>query len=110
MKYAAFALAAVAAAGMASAQSNGAKWVPLNQAQPAPVATPAPQVAAPAVVQQAAPVQRFLPAGTLISLTPVEELTSKHMKEGAQYQFIVVNDVVDNGVVVIPRGSNAIGV
>jgi len=33
MKYAAFALAAVAAAGMASAQTTGQKWVPLNSTQ-----------------------------------------------------------------------------
>ena len=105
MKYAAFALAAVAAAGTASAQSNGAKWVPLQQAQPAPVQ----QVSATAQ-PQVAPVTRYLSAGTIVNLTPLEELSSKHIREGERYQFIVVNDVTDNGVVVIPRGSNAIGI
>jgi hypothetical protein len=52
---------------------------------------------------------RLLPAGTMVSLTPIEELSSKRIKEGERYQFIVVNDVTDNGLVVIPRGSNAIG-
>jgi hypothetical protein len=45
----AFALAAVAAAGMASAQSNGAEWVPLGQAHEA---KPKP---APAAVEPASP-------------------------------------------------------
>jgi hypothetical protein len=45
----AFARAAVAAAGMASAQSNGAKWVPLDQAHEA---KPKP---APAAVEPASP-------------------------------------------------------
>ncbi len=45
-----------------------------------------------------------------MSLTPLEELSSKRIREGERYQFIVVSDVVDNGVVVIPRGSSATGV
>ncbi|HEY8433409.1 MAG TPA: hypothetical protein VIK68_02225, partial [Sphingomicrobium sp.] len=52
---------------------------------------------------------RVLPAGTIINLTPLEEISSKHMKEGQQFQFIVVNDVTENGAVVIPRGSPAVG-
>jgi hypothetical protein len=55
-------------------------------------------------------VTRYLPAGTMVNLTPVEEITSKHLQEGTQYQFLVVNDVTDSGVLVIPRGSQAIGV
>lgn len=54
-------------------------------------------------------VTRYLPAGTLVSLTPTQQITSKHLPEGAQFEFIVVNDVTDNGVLVIPRGSKAIG-
>lgn len=53
---------------------------------------------------------RVLPAGTLLSLTPLEELTSKHMKEGQRFQFQVVSDVSNNGSIVIPRGSIATGV
>jgi hypothetical protein len=69
--------------------------------------TPAPVVAPDAAV---APQGRYLPAGTQISLASVQELSSKHIKEGEHYQFQVVNDVIDNGVVVIPRGSMASGV
>ena len=32
------------------------------------------------------------------------------MREGQRFPFVVVEDVVENGVVVIPRGSNASGV
>ena len=34
----------------------------------------------------------------------------KHIKEGDRFQFQVVNDVVENGLVVIPRGSIATGI
>jgi hypothetical protein len=113
---------------IAAAAAAQAHWVPLNSTQakqaqgqvapapsspPAPVVVPAPGSlmagpgpSAPVTAQ----VARFLPAGTLVSLTPLEELTSKHMREGTQYAFMVVTDVVDNGVVVIPRGSKAIGI
>lgn len=73
---------------------------------PAPQAAVAPLPAAPAV----APAARSIPAGTQVSLTPLQELSSKHIKEGERFQFRVVNDVVENGVVVIPRGSTATGV
>ena len=104
MKYSAFALAALAAAGMASAQPNP-KWVPLNHTRPKPTQQEAPAQAAP--VRSA---DRFLPAGTLVSLSPLQEISSKHMREGQRFPFVVVEDVVENGVVVIPRGSNASGV
>ena len=45
-----------------------------------------------------------------MSLAALQELSSKHLKEGERYQFEVVSDVVENGVVVIPRGSHAVGV
>ena len=51
-----------------------------------------------------------LAAGTQISLAALQELSSKHVKEGERYQFQVVSDVIDNGTVVIPRGSMATGV
>lgn len=119
MKYSLFALGALAAAGMASAQSGGAKWVPLNQQSPhvpqqsapapAPVVAPPLQAVATVPPQRSA-ARRLLPAGTLVSLTPLEELSSKHIKEGQRFQFIVVNDVMDNGAVVISRGSTATGI
>jgi len=109
-----FALAAVAAAGIASAQANP-KWVPLNGNHATQAQAPAPAVAAqvqyaPTVAPQTSQAVRFLPAGTIVSLTPLEQLTSKHMREGERHQFIVVNDVMDNGIVVIPRGSPATAV
>jgi hypothetical protein len=78
--------------------------------------TAAPQAAVQAspmqtmAVQQAAPAARALAAGTQVSLAAVQELSSKRVKEGEHYKFTVVNDVVDHGVVVIPRGSMADGV
>lgn len=46
-----------------------------------------------------------LPANTMIVVTPAEEITSIKMKEGTQRTFLVVEDVVYNGAIVIPRGS-----
>lgn len=46
-----------------------------------------------------------LPAETVVAVTPVEQITSKKMKEGEIRQFRVVNDVLERGTVVIPRGS-----
>src|SRR4051794_40954954 len=81
------------------------------QAAAAPVATPPaavlqPAPAAPTIIAPA----RVLPAGTMVSLTPLEELSSKHMKEGQRFQFVVVQDISENGVPVIPRGSPATAV
>lgn len=74
-----------------------------------PTVQPAPAVVA-APASQAAAAGRFIAAGTQVSLATVNELSSKHIKLGEHYQFTVVNDVTDNGVVVIPRGSIADGV
>lgn len=46
-----------------------------------------------------------LPINTLVEVTPAEEITSKHMKEGTMRPFLVARDVVEQGTVVIPRGS-----
>lgn len=46
-----------------------------------------------------------LPASTLVVVTPLGEITSKRMHEGDVVTLSVVNDVVHDGVVVIPRGS-----
>jgi hypothetical protein len=99
MAYMTIALAALAAAQAAA---------PDVAAQPTPTATGAPSAqVAPAVQTRAA---RVLPAGTIVTLTPLEELSSKHMKEGQRFQFLVVSDVAENGVVVIPRGSPAVAI
>jgi hypothetical protein len=75
------------------------------QTQAAPAAPEQAAVLAP-VVQQS----RLLPAGTMLNVASLQELSSKHIKEGDRYKFEVVNDVAENGVVVIPRGSIATGV
>jgi len=103
MAYSIFVLAAAAAAQAAVPQA-APKWVSLQQAH-ADQAAPTPAQAVPA--QQAGHTGHILPAGTMVSLTPLEELSSKRISEGQRFQFLVVADVVDNGVVVIPRGSPA---
>lgn len=108
-----FVLAAAAAAS--AAPQSGVKWVPLQGAQtplvtqPGTTVVPRPQAVS-AVALQTSSAARFLPAGTMVSLSPLEALSSKHIKRGDHYQFMVVNDVTENGVVVIPRGSMATGV
>ncbi|SMQ74286.1 hypothetical protein SAMN06297468_2517 [Altererythrobacter xiamenensis] len=47
----------------------------------------------------------MMPANTLVSVTPREEISSKRVEEGQRVAFVVVDDVVENGTVVIPRGS-----
>ena len=74
---------------------------PMNVGAPAPVSQPAPAMQAAA--------QRMLPAGTIVVVTPMQEISSKHVDVGDHFQFQVVNDVVDQGLVVIPRGSMATG-
>lgn len=54
--------------------------------------------------------KRWLPAGTLLNLTPMQEISSKHIEAGQRYKFQVVNDVVEDGIVVIRRGSTATGI
>lgn len=83
------------------------------QTTTAPVTpVPVPQTAAPVQVAPVAlaPAGRFLPGGTQVSLTPFQEILSKRIKLGQRFQFQVVNDVVEKGFVVIPRGSIATGV
>jgi hypothetical protein len=66
-------------------------------------ATPA--VPAPAVANVPEVATIVLPADTIIHVTPVEEITSKKMKEGETRSLQVASDVVQDGKVIIPRGS-----
>ena len=116
MKYSAFALAALAAAGMASAQSNGAKWVPLNQARPAPAPPTAPQVVSvtqTGALQVAPPVtgNATLRIGTVVPLRLEEELTTKgkQLRVGQRFHLTTSEPVLVNGVTVIPVGTPAEG-
>lgn len=52
---------------------------------------------------------RTMPPNTMIVVTPVNSITSKKAETGEKYQFQVVNDVMENGVVVIPRGAAVVG-
>jgi len=95
--------ASLSAASFAQTQES-----PQGSSQEAPmnVATP---VVAPAAVATPVSPQRVLAAGTIVVVTPMQEISSKHVNVGDHFQFQVVNDVTDNGVVVIPRGSVATG-
>ncbi|GAA4002107.1 hypothetical protein GCM10022211_11610 [Sphingomonas humi] len=48
-------------------------------------------------------------AGTMVAMTPMKEIASSKVKVGDSFEFTVVNDVVENGVVAVPRGSKALG-
>ena len=74
---------------------------------------PAPVVTTPTVVampQQAVPVVRSVPAGTIVELTPLAEIASSQVSVGDRFRFNVVADIIEQGLVVIPRGSIATGV
>ena len=119
MKYVAFALAAVAAAGAASAQSTAPKWTPLNQAhaaatQPTPTAQPAPvaMVAQPvAPIAAPAMTNAILRVGTEVPLRLSEELTTKgkKLRVGDRFHLETSEPIMVQGVNVIPVGSPAMG-
>lgn len=58
-----------------------------------------------AVAPAPSPISRSLPAGTIVQVTPAQEITSKRVEEGQKFSFLVAADVVEQGVTVIPRGS-----
>jgi hypothetical protein len=53
---------------------------------------------------------KLMPANTMITVTPMEEISSKHIKEGQAFRFVTVGDTTEKGFVVIPRGSPVTGV
>lgn len=65
------------------------------------------QTTEPAAVPTVAPaqIQRLLPPSTLVSVTPDSEYSSKRLEMGQKLSFSVVNDVVEQGNIAIPRGS-----
>jgi len=107
MSFSIFVVAAAAAAQSAAPGASAAQAQGYAQAQ---AALNGQAAAVSTAAAQGVRVGRILPAGTMVSLTPLEQLTSKHMKEGQRFQFLVVNDVTENGMVVIPRGSPATAV
>lgn len=66
-----------------------------------------PPQSAPSVAPQAGkyPGSYVMPAGTMLVVTASQEISSKHIEVGQQHRFQVVNDIVEGGKVVIPRGS-----
>lgn len=74
-----------------------------DAAGPAPAAVETTAVAQPAPA--VAPAARVLPGSTAVLLASDGEITSKKVEVGDKFTFAVVNDVVENGVVAIPRGS-----
>jgi hypothetical protein len=133
MKYAVLALAAVAVAGMPSAQANGAKWVPLNspQAKQGQVDSAQSRAAGYAQAQQAlsgagVPVSAASPlpvaapppagnailrVGTEVPLRLNEELTTKgkKLRVGDRFHLETAEPVMVQGVNVIPVGTPAVG-
>lgn len=112
MKYSAFALAAFAAAG-AAAHAADPKWVPLQQAQPAPVGAPSPQAAPTGLLQVAPPVtgNATLRIGTEVPLRLEEELTTKgkQLRVGQRFHLTTSEPILINGITVIPVGTPAEG-
>jgi BON domain len=51
-----------------------------------------------------------IPAGTLVRVSIVEGLDSKHSKAGTIFDGVVLNDVSADGAVAIPRGASVQGV
>lgn len=89
-------------ASAASAQSTSQEAV-------ADVSVPVTVHAQPVVNVTAQPAGRVLPAGSLLSVTPLQEISSKRVEVGEKYKFQVVTDTIENGMVVIPRGSLVTG-
>ena len=123
MKYSAFALAALAATGMASAQSKEPKWVPLQQPQ-APQAqtverhvdpaTAPLQVGqeAPLVIQETPQLQNagdVLRQGTPIHLATDADMNSQENRVGDRIDLRVLDAVSLNGHTVIPVDTRGVG-
>ena len=49
--------------------------------------------------------QVVLPMDTLVTVAAVEEISSKHVREGDVKMLQIASEVSQNGVVVIPRGA-----
>lgn len=73
-------------------------------AQDSMPAASAPAAQAPAAAANV-PSSRVVPPSTVLTVTPLAEITSKRIEEGDRFQFSVVADVVEGGVIAIPRGS-----
>jgi glucose/arabinose dehydrogenase len=75
----------------------------------APPATAQPAAAAPAAMTISSAPASVLPQGTNIRLRSLTELHSQHNRTGDRFDLEVAEDVMLNGLVVIPRGSPGVG-
>ena len=75
--------------------------------EPAPAPEPAPEAPP---VEQPRTVNVTLPAGTPLDVEFTERLASNTSAVGDTFRVRVANDVVEDGVVAIPRGSEIVGV
>lgn len=89
--------AALAAAPIAAGAATPVEQATAANAQPALAIAAAPS---------AAPMRALtLAPNTEIVVTPNDDLTTKSMREGAKFDMTTVLDVMQDGVVVIPRGT-----
>lgn len=75
--------------------------------EPAPAPEPAPEAPP---VEQPRTVNVTLPAGTPLDVEFTERLASNTSAVGDTFRVRIANDVVEDGVVAIPRGSEIVGV
>jgi hypothetical protein len=78
--------------------------------EPAPAPEPEPQPEAPPPVEQPRTINVTLPAGTPLDVEFTERLASNTSAVGDTFRVRVANDVIEDGVVAIPRGSEIVGV
>jgi hypothetical protein len=81
--------------------------IPPAQAEPASAATPAAASLPQVPKDAAAPVAILLEDGTPIHLVLSENLSSASATTGETVEFEVVDDIVVNGLLVVPHGSTA---
>lgn len=77
-------------------------------AAPAEAAAPA-EVFVPVTPVPAAPTTATIAAGLSIPLALTAELSSSRNREGETFALTVTQDVVSDGIVVIPRGTRGVG-
>jgi hypothetical protein len=68
------------------------------------------QIQAQRQAQQTARGPVTIPEGTLLQLRSNEPVSSKRAKDGTQVDFVVIKDVISDGVLAIPRGATIHGV
>lgn len=79
---------------------------------PTTPAAPASSIAAPVISAPASgPTTRTLTLapGSLVAISPVNELSSKTLKLGDKFKFATMSDVSDHGVILIPQGTTGEG-